>query len=158
MIYEKLNTLLMAMFPVGELRVSIPLAYHGLGLSWFDSYIYSLVGNSLIALILLFIISFIGRSNIRAFFKKIPFLGYLYLKWEQRSIEKSKSFKNLSFLGLTLFVGIPLPVTGAWTAVLISVILKLNPIKSYLFITYGLFISGAIITYLTIFLPDLLKY
>ena len=148
----------MAMFPVGELRVSIPLAYHGLGLSWFDSYFYSLVGNSLITLILIFFISYLGRSNIRAFFKKIPLLGYIYLKWEQSSIEKSKRFENWSYLGLTLFVGIPLPITGAWTAVLISLILKLNPIKSYLFITYGLFISGAIITYLTIFIPDLLKY
>ena len=57
-----------------------------------------------------------------------------------------------------LFVGIPLPITGAWTAVLISVFLKLKPFKSYIFISYGLIVSGLIVTYFTIFLPNIFVY
>ena len=148
----------MGMFPVGELRVSIPLAYHGLGLDWFDSYIYSLMGNSTVALILIYFIRFIGTNNIKFFFDRIPLLGYVFLKWEKSSIEKSKHIKKWSYLGLMLFVGIPLPITGAWTAVLISVLLKLKPFKSYIFISYGLIISGLIVTYFTIFLPNIFVY
>ena len=148
----------MGMFPIGELRTSIPLAYHGLGLAWFNSYIFSLMGNSLVALILIYLIRFIGTNNIKFFFDKIPLIGYIFSKWEKSSIEKSKYIEKWSYLGLMLFVGIPLPITGAWTAVLISVFLKLKPFKSYIFISYGLIISGLIVTYFTIFLPNIFVY
>ena len=148
----------MGMFPVGELRTSIPFAYHVLGLDWFNSYVYSLMGNSAVTLILIYLIRFIGTENIKFFFERIPLIGYIFLKWEKSSIEKSKYIQKWSYLGLMFFVGIPLPITGAWTAVLISVFLQLKPFKSYIFISYGLIISGLIVTYLTIFLPDIFVF
>ena len=57
-----------------------------------------------------------------------------------------------------LFVSIPLPITGAWTAVLIASILELKPLKSFSSITFGLILSGATITNFSIYLPSLLGY
>ena len=66
--------------------------------------------------------------------------------------------KKWGYLGLMLFVSIPLPITGAWTAVLIGAILDFKPLKSFIAITFGLIISGSIITYLSVYLPNLVGY
>ena len=41
MLEEKINTILMSMFPIGELRTSIPIAIHLLNLHWIDAFLYS---------------------------------------------------------------------------------------------------------------------
>ena len=151
MFYDKIYTILMSMFPIGELRTSIPLAIHGLGLDWFNAFFYSLIGNSLVTLILVYLINFLKIERIKYFFTKIPMLGTIFIKWENSSVRKSKKIKKWGYLGLMLFVSIPLPITGAWTAVLIGAILDFKPLKSFIAITFGLIISGSIITYLSVF-------
>tara|TARA_B100000029_G_scaffold144883_2_gene140133 strand:+ start:4265 stop:4741 length:477 start_codon:yes stop_codon:yes gene_type:complete len=158
MLDQKIDTILMAMFPIGELRTSIPIAIHLLKLNWFDAFMYSLFGNSLIALILVYVIYYITMDRIKKIFSKIPFVGLVFNKWENSSIKKSKKIENWGYAGLAIFVSIPLPITGAWTAVLIASILELKPLKSFISITAGLFVSGSIITYLSIYLPNLLGY
>ena len=51
----------------------------------------------------------------------------------------------MGFLALTLFVGIPLPGTGAWTGCLIAWILGLNRKKSVLSITLGVVIASILV-------------
>ena len=157
MIYEKINTFLMAMLPIGELRLSIPMA-HKLGLDWFDAFIFSVFGNSVITIILLFIIHYYQIKRIKFFISKIPVIGFVFQKWENSSIKKSEKIEKWGYLGLLLFVGLPLPVTGAWTAVLIAVLLDLKPMKSFFAITCGLIISGSIVTIITVYLPQILGY
>lgn len=53
-------------------------------------------------------------------------------KLENRAMKKSKSVTNYEFLGLTLFVGIPLPMTGAWTGSLIAALLEMDFKKAIL--------------------------
>ena len=47
-------TFIISMLPVGELRFSIPFGVFS-GLNWFDAFLYSVFGNSLITIILIFI-------------------------------------------------------------------------------------------------------
>ena len=49
-----------------------------------------------------------------------------------------------------LFVAIPLPVTGAWTGSLVAVVMGLNVVKSFLFISLGVLIAGVVVTLLTV--------
>ena len=49
----RLWTFIVSMMPVGELRFSIPFGLFS-GLYWFEAFTYSLIGNSLISLILFF--------------------------------------------------------------------------------------------------------
>jgi len=146
------------MFPVGELRTSIPIAIHMLDLDWGYAFFYSLIGNSLITLLLVYLIDFLKIEKIKDFFAKIPILGTIFVKWENSSLRKSKKIERWGYLGLMLFVSIPLPITGAWTAVLIAAILEFKPLKSFISITFGLMISGSIITYLSVNFPAFLGY
>jgi len=158
----------MAMLPVGELRVSIPFALFRLDLNWFEALFYSFLGNATISFLLLYAIRYYKIVKIKNYFSNIwiiriflekgfnPF--YFFNKWEKRSLKKSKSIERWGYIGLIFFVGLPLPVTGAWTAVLISIILKLNTIKSFLSIVIGLLISGTIVTLLSIYSPQFLEY
>ena len=158
MLEEKINTILMSMFPIGELRTSIPIAIHLLDLHWIDAFFYSLLGNSLVTLFLVYLIYFLKIERIKYFFSKIPLIGIIFIKWENSSVRKSKKIERWGYIGLMFFVSIPLPITGAWTAVLIASILELKPLKSFISITFGLIFSGATITYFSIYLPSLLGY
>ncbi len=53
---------------------------------------------------------------------------------------------RFGYWGIVVFVGIPLPVTGAYTGALGAWILGLNPKKSLLFIAIGVVISGIIVS------------
>jgi uncharacterized membrane protein len=168
MVYEKITTFIMAMLPVGELRVSIPFALFRLDLNWPDALFYSFLGNATISFLLLYAIRYYKIVKIKNYFSNITIVKmlskkgfnpfYLFNKWEKRSIKKSKSIKKWGYVGLICFVGLPLPVTGAWTAVLISTLLRLNTTKAFLSIVIGLSISGSIVTLLSIYSPQLLEY
>ena len=154
----KINTFLLSMLPIGELRFSIPIGIYNNGLPWDEAFLYSIFGNSFIALILIFMINYYKIKRIKYFISQIPLIGFIFKKWEKSSIKKSKKIHKWGYTGLILFVGLPLPVTGAWTAVLISVLLDLKPVKSFFSIIFGLMISGAIVTFISVKAPHLLEY
>ena len=97
-------------------------------------------------------------KRIKFFISKIPIIGFVFQKWENSSIKKSEKIEKWGYLGLLCFVGLPLPVTGAWTAVLIAVLLDLKAMKSFFAITCGLIISGSIVSIITVYLPQILGY
>ena len=78
MIDDIFYTIFMSMFPVGELRTSIPIAIHMLDLDWRDAFFYSLIGNSLITLLLVYLIDFLKIERIKYFFTKIPMVGTIF--------------------------------------------------------------------------------
>ena len=80
-----------------------------------------IVGNIIqIPFILLFI------RQIFKWMKKTKTFRGLITKLENRAMGKSDQIKRYEFLGLLLFVGIPLPGTGAWTGALIASLLEVD--------------------------------
>ena len=63
---------------------------------------------------------------------------------EKRAMGKSDKIKKYEFWGLLLFVGIPLPGTGAWTGALIASLLEIDIKKSSLAIFGGIFMASVI--------------
>ena len=55
-----------------------------------------------------------------------PVLGHLAERIERRAEKKSGSIAAAEFVGLMLFVGIPLPGTGAWTGSLVAALLDVD--------------------------------
>jgi uncharacterized membrane protein len=97
------------------------------------------VGNIIpIPFILLFI------KQIFKVLKKTKIFRGLIIKLEDRAMRKSDQVKKYEFWGLMLFVGIPLPGTGAWTGSLIASLLEIDIKKSSLAILCGIIMATVI--------------
>lgn len=90
-----------------------------------------------------FILLFIKR--IFKWLKKFNFSRPLIEKLENRAMNKSKNMSNGEFLGLLLFVGIPLPGTGAWTGSLVAALLDMDFKKAITVIFLGILLATLIV-------------
>lgn len=140
-----LYTLVCSMVPIVELRGGIPLGV-AQGLNYPEAIAAAIIGN---IIPVPFIILFIRR--IFAFLRKhFPFMNRLIDKLEKKAHLKGRTVKKYQFWGLVLFVGIPLPGTGAWTGALIASFLDMRLKDCILPILIGVIIAAAIITMITV--------
>lgn len=103
-----------------------------------------IIGNIIpIPFILLFI------KQIFKWMKKIRLFRGLIEKLENRAMSKSDNIKKYEFWGLVLFVGIPLPGTGAWTGSLIAALLDVDFKKAVLAELLGIAIATVIMSFLS---------
>ena len=129
---------IISMIPILELRGGL-LAASLLKISAAKALPICIVGNIIpIPFILLFI------RQIFKWMKKTKLFRGLIIKMDNRAMGKSDQIKRYEFLGLLLFVGIPLPGTGAWTGALIASLLEVDIKKSSIAILCGLFMASAI--------------
>ncbi len=134
-----LNVLLVAAMPVSELRGAIPLAVY-CGMSPLEAYVVSVLGNLLpVPFLLLFL------EKLRTFARKWKVTARVIEYFEKRALKNRKVVEKFGYLGLTVFVAVPLPVTGAWTASLLATLLELKPVKAFAFIALGVAIAGIVV-------------
>lgn len=87
--------------------------------------------------------------------KKTKLFRPIVEKLENKSMGKSEKIQKYEFLGLVLFVGIPLPGTGAWTGSLIASLLNIKFPKAITAIACGLVMATTIMCILSYFIPGL---
>lgn len=129
-----------SMVPLIELRGAIPIGA-ALDMPWIPNFIISVLGNMLpIPFILLFIRRILSWMKTTKHFHKIA-------EWLENKAAKNtaKVMKYASF-GLTLFVGIPLPGTGAWTGALVAALLDMRMKYSLPSIFAGVVIAAFIMS------------
>lgn len=133
---------LISMVPLIELRGAIPIAV-GLGLPVIPSLVVAVIGNMLPVP---FIFLFARRILEWGKDKKVigGFFRWCLEKGEKggRKLEE-KAGRGL-YLALLLFVGIPLPGTGAWTGTLAASFLNMDFRKSVVCVLLGVLLAGAI--------------
>ena len=118
---EFLLTLLVSMVPVVELRGGIPFGVAA-GLPVWAAYLAAVIGN---LLPVPFIVVYIRR--IFMFMRQhMPRLNSVVDRMEQKAHLKSASVLKYQYLGLAIFVAIPLPGTGAWTGALVAAFLDMR--------------------------------
>lgn len=142
---------ILSMFPIIELRGGIiAAAIFKIGLV--RAYLICLIGNILpVPLILLLI------EKIFDILKKWKTTSKMVTKLENKALSKKEQIDKYGYLGLLLFVGIPLPGTGAWTGSLLAVLLRLNKKKSFIFIALGVILAGIIMSILSYGIPYLIS-
>ncbi|MEF9991953.1 MAG: small multi-drug export protein [Romboutsia sp.] len=137
---EYLKIMLLSMVPITELRGAIPIGI-ALNLNPTLVYIVSVIGSTLVAipLILTFrhILSFIKERNI---------LNGLVKKIDRKIDNGMKKLNKASVLGIILFVGVPLPTTGTWTASAIASILHMRLKHAFWGVLIGNMLAGIIVS------------
>ena len=141
---EFILTLLVSMLPVVELRGGIPFGVAA-GLPVWAAYLAAVIGN---LLPVPFIVVYIQR--IFMFMRQhMPRLNSVVDKMEQKAHLKSASVLKYQYLGLAIFVAIPLPGTGAWTGALVAAFLDMRLKKAMPSIMGGVLSAGLIISILS---------
>lgn len=134
---------IISMIPILELRGGL-LASSLLQIPITTAIPLCIVGNIIpIPFILLFI------KKVFVWLKKIKLFRPLIEKLENRAMKKSDSVATGEFWGLALFVGIPLPGTGAWTGSLIAALLEIDFKKAIIAELVGIIIATVIMSILS---------
>ena len=132
-----------SMVPVFELRAAIPVGVAA-GCNPWLTMLVAIVGNMIpIPFILLFI------RKIFDWLRPTKFFGGIVKKLEDRAMRKSDGVRKAEFMGLLLFVGIPLPGTGGWTGSLIASLLEVDIKKASIAILCGIALAATIVSLLT---------
>ncbi|MDD3632871.1 MAG: small multi-drug export protein [Candidatus Cloacimonetes bacterium] len=140
-----LIVILISALPIVELRGSIPVAIAVLGMPWQQAVALSILGNMLpIPFLLLFLEWVLKMISHFPWGKK--FSDWIY----HRTRKKGKVVERYEAIGLTIFVGIPLPMTGGWTGSLAAKIFGIPFVKSLLCIFIGVLLAAVIVTSLTL--------
>ncbi|MFA6189974.1 MAG: small multi-drug export protein [Candidatus Staskawiczbacteria bacterium] len=140
---DLLQVFLLSMTPFGELRLSIPIGIALFNLNVFSVFLVSVIGNLIPATFLLLFLERI--SNYLS--QKSATIHKILTWWSEKT--KSKHYEKVQkygVVGLALFVGIPVPFTGAWTGALLATIMNLPLKKSLLAILAGVIGAGLIVT------------
>ena len=132
----------MSLLPILELRGGILVGFL-LGMDLLPSFIIAFIGNIIPVPFILMFIKFIFKK-----LKKTRMKGFIE-KIENKAMSKSNQIQKYAYLGLLLFVGIPLPGTGAWTGSLIAALLEMDNRKSFGIIVLGVIMAGIIISILS---------
>ena len=139
-----LEIMLLAMLPLTELRGAIPIGI-AMDLNPIAVYIVSVIGSTIVSIPL--ILTF---RHILNFFRNIDIFLPLVKKVDSKIESGMKRLKSISILGIILFVGIPLPTTGTWTAAAIASILKMRIKTSLLGVLIGNMMSGIIVSLISL--------
>jgi uncharacterized membrane protein len=136
-----LGTVGLALLPISELRGAIPFAV-ARGMPVLEAYFIAAACNALVAPL-----AFIFLETFHKLFYRWSFYAGIFDRFVERSREKVHAqVERYGYLGIMLFVAVPLPITGAWTGTLGAWILGLGRRKTITAVAGGVIISGIIVS------------
>ena len=133
-----------SMVPVIELRGAIPVGI-GLGLPVIPTYVVAVIGNMIPVPFIYFFLQKLLKFGMSLRWQPVSrFCTWIY----QKGVNGGKKLQGKSgiaiFWALLIFIGIPLPGTGAWTGTLAASILNIDFKKSVLAAMGGVLLAGII--------------
>ena len=147
-----ISLIAISVLPIIELRGGI-IAAKLMGVAFLRAFPICIIGNILpIPFVLLLL------DKIFAFLRKFKFTSK-FMAFLDRKIEKNRDkVERYGWIGLVLYVGIPLPGTGAWTGALIANALKMPIKKSLPSIFLGVICAAVIMSVVSYFIPGLFGF
>ena len=142
-----LFTVILSLLPISELRGAIPFAI-AKDVPLFLAFAVSVAGNALVAPLCWLFLATVHKL----LYGKTPEKGF---GWYKKAFDKfiAKARKKLSaplekwgWIGIAIFVAIPLPVTGAWTGTIGAWVLGVSRKKTFISVIIGVIAAGVIVT------------
>jgi len=136
-------TLLATVSPISELRGGIPLAILEFGLDPLFTFFIVVIANALIFFPIFF--------ALRLLYDRVLFRIPLFDKYLDNLRKRGKpKVEKYGFWGLTLFVAIPLPITGAYTGTILAWLVGMDWRKAFPAVGLGVIIAGVIVLLITL--------
>jgi len=125
----------------GELKVGIPFALYN-NMRTLSAYLFCSSANCLAFPVTIYFLDF-AHSYLQRYAYYRNVIGYFI----EKSREKTGPLvKKYGYLGLTVLIMIPLPMTGAYIASLGAWVLKLDRRKAFIYVVIGCFLAGIVVT------------
>ena len=137
---KQLIVFIISMLPILELRGGL-IAASLLKLPPLESYIIAIVGNVIPVPFILLLINKILKAMEKSRFK---LFNGIHSFLHKKIMKNKDSIEKYGFWGLVIFVGIPLPGTGAWTGAIIAAFLEMDRKKDFLGILLGMLMASII--------------
>jgi uncharacterized membrane protein len=135
-------TLLATISPISELRGGLPLGI-SFGLDPLFTFFIAIIANALIFFPIFFIL--------RLLYDKLLYRIPLFDKYLDNLRKRGKpKIEKYGFWGLTLFVAIPLPITGAYTGTILAWIVGMDWKKAFPAVGLGVIVAGVIVLLITL--------
>lgn len=138
---QKLLVMLIALIPLAELRGSMPYAIFVLGMDWKAALPLSIVGNFIPVVPLLFFLETFSHR-----LRRCERINRIMTWYFERTKSKSGVVQRFEALGLAIFVGIPLPFTGAWSGCVAAFLCRIPMRLAIPSIALGILIAGVLVT------------
>lgn len=138
--HQEVIVAILSMTPLIELRGGIVAGY------LYDFPLLKTLFITIFANLIPIPIILIFIKKIFKFMRKHNIMTNVIDKVTTRAMNRSERIKSLEFLGLVLYVGIPLPGTGAWTGALIASLLNIEFKKSMFAIFLGILLAATIMS------------
>ena len=138
----ELETFIIAMTPIGELRASIPFAVEIRQIEPIVAYTISVIGN-MVPVVFIFILL---DPVVNFLSEKSEILKNIFnFVFEKTRRDNEKRIEKWGYLALAGFTAIPLPISGAWTASLVTYLFGLEKKRSFGAIFGGVLIAGVVV-------------
>jgi uncharacterized membrane protein len=128
-------------FPISELRGAIPFAIAN-KVPWYTAYATAVFCNAMVAPACWVFLSTLNKLLLKINRYRLFFERFI----ERARIKLHDKVERWGWLGVALFVAIPLPLTGAWTGTLGAWVLGLSRRKTMLAVVLGVVTAGVIVT------------
>jgi len=135
------RAILLSLLPVAELRGGIPAALL-IGTNPLLAYAVCVMANLVVVPLVYVFLEYIHHHLMAVRIYKETFHRFM----EKTRRRLHHKIERWGYFGLTLFVAIPLPITGAYTGTLGAWFFGMNKLKSFLAIALGVSIAGLIVT------------
>jgi len=133
--------ILLSFLPISELRGAIPFAIAN-QVPWYAAYCLAVSCNALVAPA-----CWIFLSTVHKLFLKMDWYSRFFERFIERArLKLHEKVERWGWLGIAVFVAIPLPITGAWTGTLGAWVLGLSKRKTIVAVILGVIIAGIIVT------------
>lgn len=133
--------LIVSMMPIFELRGAIPLAVLYYDMPVVSAYLLCWIGNLIPILPIIYFL-----EPIRKALSRIGIVDKFFEWFYARTYRRGEKVMRLGAIGLTLFVAIPLPVTGAWTGSVLAILFNIKPRYAFPAIILGVTIAGILVS------------
>ena len=142
MLKKYLIIFLVSMVPLIELRGAVPIEV-GMNLPLLPSYIVCILGNMLPVPFIFFF-----ARKVLEWGADMPVIGKFFTFCLEKGHKGGQKLQEKAgrglFVALLLFVGIPLPGTGAWTGTLAASLLDMDFKSSVIAVMLGVVLAGVI--------------
>jgi uncharacterized membrane protein len=139
MLIDILKVLFISALPVAEIRGGLPLALH-LGFSNLEALALGFIGNTAIVVPAILVL-----RKFKQYLVRVRVIRYLYYRMMRKVYIKRNLIRKYGKYALFLFVAIPLPFTGAWTASVAAAFFNFPLRAALAIIACGVLVSGLII-------------